>query len=233
MQQYKIVLLRHGESLWNAQNKFTGWIDVELSELGLQQAKKAGELLKENKFSFDVVFASALKRSIQTAEIVLQETGNAKTLIEKNWQLNERHYGLLQGMDKQEAVEKFGIEQVMAFRRSYKTRPPALDKQEESIPLTESLEDVYLRVQPFWLEKIAPLVLQGKSVLVSAHGNSLRALIKMLDCVSDQEIEKLNIPTGVPLVYVLDENLKPITHYYLGNEQDIEKAIGAVKNQIK
>lgn len=228
---YKLVLLRHGESIWNAQNKFTGWVDVGLSDFGYGQAKKAGFLLKEHHFVFDAVFTSTLKRAIQTTDIVMRELGQSTDIVEKAWQLNERHYGLLQGMNKKEAVEKFGIEQVMAFRRSYKTKPPALENGKE--PLTESLEDVFLRVVPFWQEKIAPLILQGKNILISAHGNSLRALIKMLDNISDQDIEKLNIPTGIPLIYELDENLKPMKYYYLGNEKEIEEAIGAVKNQAK
>lgn len=228
---YKVVLLRHGESIWNKENKFTGWVDVELSDFGKEQAKKAGILLKENNFSFDAVFTSALKRAIQTTEVVLREMNLENIPIEKAWQLNERHYGLLQGMNKEEAVEKFGFDQVMVFRRSYKTKPPALENGDG--PLTESLEDVYLRVVPFWREKIEPLILQEKNVLISAHGNSLRALIKMLDDVSDKDIEKINIPTGVPLVYEIDNKLKPTKHYYLGNQEEINLAVKAVEAQVK
>lgn len=225
------ILLRHGESIWNKENRFAGWVDVDLSEFGKEQAKTAGKLLKEGGFVFDAAFTSVLKRAVNTLEIVLGEIGQKDILIEKSWQLNERHYGLLQGINKQEAVERFGIEQVMAWRRGYKVRPPELKTGDP--PRTESLEDVYLRVVPYWQEKIAPLIAQGKLAIISAHGNSLRALVKMLDNISDKDIESLNIPTGMPLVYEFDENLKPLKHYYLGNEEDVNIAIRAVENQIK
>ncbi|MEK7104122.1 MAG: 2,3-bisphosphoglycerate-dependent phosphoglycerate mutase [Patescibacteria group bacterium] len=229
--KHKLVLLRHGESLWNKENIFTGWIDIPLSDFGRTQAKEAGFLLKENGFVFNMAFTSVLKRASETLEIVLQEMDLAFIPIEKVWQLNERHYGLLQGMNKKEAVEKFGLEQVMAFRRGYRAKPPSLDKG--SPPYTESLEDVYLRVIPFFHEKIEPLILQGKNILISAHGNSLRALIKKLDNISDKDIENLNIPLGIPLVYELNENLKPAKHYYLGDKNKVEEAIKAVESQVK
>lgn len=228
---HKIVLLRHGESLWNKENRFAGWVDIELSDLGKEQAKEAGVLLRKSSFVFDVAFTSVLKRAIETLEITLKEMNQADMPVEKSWQLNERHYGLLQGINKKEAVEKFGLEQVMIWRRGYKARPPALKKG--SPPFTESLEDVYLRVVPYWQEKIAPLVIQGKNILISAHGNSLRALIKKLDNISDKDIENLNIPVGIPLVYELDEKLKPIKNYYLGNKNKTEEAIKEVENQLK
>ena len=207
---YKLVLLRHGESLWNKENIFTGWTDIELSDFGREQAKKAGLLLKENGFVFDVAFTSVLKRSTETLEIVLKEMNLSGISIEKAWQLNERHYGALQGINKKMSVEKFGSEQVMIWRRGYKTKPP-----KDSEGKTESLEDVFLRVVPYWKEKIAPAILQKRNVLIVAHGNSLRALVKMLDNISDKDIEKLNIPTGVPIIYELDENLKPVAFFKL------------------
>jgi len=243
---YKLVLLRHGESIWNKENIFTGWVDIGLSDFGKEQAREAGILLKESGFVFDLAFTSILKRAIQTLEIVLKEMGlDDVVIVERSLFLNERHYGLLQGMHKKEAVEKFGLEQVMAWRRGYKTRPPAFapsnsletkavfDKSLVCEPNSESLEDVYLRVIPYWQEKIAPFILQGRSILISAHGNSLRALIKKLDGISDKDIENLNIPVGIPLVYELDENLKPIKHYYLGDKDKTEEAVKGVANQLK
>lgn len=198
---YKLVLLRHGESLWNRDNIFTGWVDIGLSDIGRTQAKRAGFLLKENGFVFDMAFTSVLKRATQTLDIVLKEMGLLNVVIvERSLCLNERHYGALQGVNKETAVEKFGLEQFTIWRRGYKGRPPA----------GESLEDVFLRVVPYWKEKIEPVILQQKSVLIVAHGNSLRALVKMLDNISDKDIEKLEIPIGVPIVYELDENLKPV-----------------------
>jgi len=231
MQQHKVVLLRHGESLWNKENIFTGWVDIELSDLGREQAKEAGVILKENGFVFNMAFTSVLKRAAETLELTLKEMGQSDIPIEKAWQLNERHYGALQGVDKKTAVEKFGLEQVMAWRRGYKAKPPAIDKG--SPPFTESLEDVYSRIVPYWQERIAPLIVQGKSILISAHGNSLRALIKKLDNISDKDIESLNIPVGIPLIYELDETLKPINHYYLGDKNKTEWAIKTVENQLK
>lgn len=212
---YKLVLLRHGESLWNKENIFTGWTDIELSDFGREQAKKAGLLLKENGFVFDVAFTSVLKRAVETLDIVLKEMNLSGISIEKAWQLNERHYGALQGINKKMSVEKFGSEQVMIWRRGYKTKPPACAKASAGEPNSESLEDVFLRVVPYWKEKIAPAILQKRNVLIVAHGNSLRALVKMLDNISDKDIEKLNIPTGVPIIYELDENLKPVAFFKL------------------
>jgi 2,3-bisphosphoglycerate-dependent phosphoglycerate mutase len=197
---YKLVLLRHSESLWNKENKFTGWVDVELSDFGREQAKKAGQALKEAGFFFDIAFTSVLRRATETLDIVLKEMGSSNVIIEKSPNLNERRYGALQGVDKQEAIDKFGLEQVMIWRRGYKVKPPG----------GESLEDVFLRVVFYFQEKIAPAILGQKNVLVVAHGNSLRALVKMLNNVSDKDIEKLEIPIGVPIVYELDKNLKPV-----------------------
>jgi 2,3-bisphosphoglycerate-dependent phosphoglycerate mutase len=243
---YKIVLLRHGESTWNKENRFTGWTDVELSEKGVSEAHEAGKLLKKDGYNFELVFTSVLKRAIGTMEIVLDEMGLQNLPVVKSWRLNERHYGALQGLNKAETAEKYGEEQVKLWRRSYDTQPPALTKDDErypgndpmykdlnekELPLTECLKDTVERFLPYWEEKIAPEVKNGKNVLVVAHGNSLRALVKYLDNVSDEEITGLNIPTGIPLVYELDENLKPIRHYYLGDEKKIAAAAEAVANQ--
>ncbi len=227
---YKLVLLRHGESIWNAQNKFAGWTDIELSEKGREQAKNVGLILKEKGFVFDVAFTSVLKRAIETLEIMLETMGLSAIPTERAWQLNERHYGALQGVEREKAVEKFGLEQVIAWRRGYKTKPPALALEN---PACESLEDVFLRVVPYWQEKIAPLVKQGKSILISAHGNSLRALVKMLDNISDKDIENLNIPIGIPLIYELNSDLTPQSHYYLADKNKIKEAIEAIKNEVK
>lgn len=243
---YKIVLLRHGESTWNKENRFTGWTDVELSEKGVSEAHEAGKLLKKDGYNFELVFTSVLKRAIGTMEIVLDEMGLQNLPVVKSWRLNERHYGALQGLNKAETAEKYGEEQVKLWRRSYDTQPPALTKDDErypgndpmykdlnekELPLTECLKDTVERFLPYWEEEIAPEVKNGKNVLVVAHGNSLRALVKYLDNVSDEEITGLNIPTGIPLVYELDENLKPIRHYYLGDEKKIAAAAEAVANQ--
>ncbi len=227
---YKLVLLRHGESIWNKENKFAGWTDIELSERGREQARNVGLILKEKGFTFNIAFTSVLKRAIETLEIMLETMGLSAIPVEKAWQLNERHYGALQGIGKKEAVEKFGLEQVMAWRRGYKTKPPALAGEN---PPSESLEDVFLRVVPYWQEKIAPAIRQGKKILISAHGNSLRALVKMLDNISDKDIEKLNIPIGIPLVYELNSDLTPINHYYLGNQEQVESAIKSVAEELK
>ncbi|MDD4990391.1 MAG: 2,3-diphosphoglycerate-dependent phosphoglycerate mutase [Candidatus Pacebacteria bacterium] len=239
---YKVVLLRHGESIWNAQNKFTGWVDIELSEKGREQAKNVGLILKEKGFVFDIAFTSVLKRAIETLEITLEAMGLLSVPIEKAWQLNERHYGALQGVEREKAVEKFGLEQVMAWRRGYKTKPP----HQNSVwcggkppalvgenPSSESLEDVFLRVAAYWKEKITPAILEGKNILIVAHGNSLRALVKMLDNISDKDIENLNIPIGIPLVYELNGGLTPTNHYYLADKNKVEEAIEAVKNEVK
>ncbi len=245
---YKVVLLRHGESIWNKENRFTGWTDVDLSEKGIEEAKKAGEALKNEGFVFDVAFTSVLKRAIRTLWIVLDEMDLMWIPIINHWRLNERHYGALQGLNKAEMAQKYGEDQVKIWRRSYDVPPPALDKNdprfpgfdprykdlsEDELPTCESLKDTVARFIPYWEEKIAPTIKSGKRVLIAAHGNSLRALVKFLDNIPDNEIVELNIPTGIPLVYELDENLSPINHYYLGSQEEIEKAIQSVANQGK
>ncbi|MBI2634355.1 2,3-diphosphoglycerate-dependent phosphoglycerate mutase [Candidatus Peregrinibacteria bacterium] len=226
----KLVLLRHGESLWNKENRFTGWTDVDLSEKGEQEAITAGRLLKKAGFVFDVVFTSVLKRAVRTMEIVLKEMGHSEIPVHKSWRLNERHYGALQGLNKAETALKYGDGQVHIWRRSYDVRPPALTKDDsryrEGEPPVESLKDTVERFLPYWEEEIAPALQAGKRVLISAHGNSLRALVKYLDNISDEKIPELNIPTGVPLVYELDENLKPVRHYYLECHGSLRQAQG-------
>lgn len=241
-------MLRHGESVWNKENRFTGWVNVGLSQRGEQEAEKAGQILKEEGFIFDCVFTSVLKRATQTTEIVLREMGLANIPVVKNWRLNERFYGALQGLNKAETAVKYGEEQVKEWRRSYTVRPPAIGKDSpfwpgndplyksvnpEDLPMTECLADVVGRLVPYWEQTIAPELKKGKRILISAHINSLRALVKYLDKISDEEIVELNIPTGFPLVYELEENLRPIKHYYLGDESEIKKAIEEVKNQGK
>lgn len=243
---YKLVLIRHGESTWNKENRFTGWTDVELSDKGRTEAKAAGELLKKEGFVFDVAYASVLKRALNTLWSVLQELDRVWIPIEKDWRLNERHYGALQGLNKAETAAKYGDEQVLVWRRSYDIPPPPLEKSDErwpghdprydgigNLPLTECLKDTVERFLPLWHEKIAPTVKSGKRVIIAAHGNSLRALVKYLDNVSDEDIINLNIPTGVPLVYELDADLKPIKHYYLGDQEAIAAAMNAVASQGK
>jgi len=245
---YKVVLLRHGESVWNKENRFTGWTDVDLSEKGLSEAKKAGEVLKKEGFVFDVAFTSVLKRAIRTLWITLDGMDLMWIPVYNSWRLNERHYGALQGLNKAETAAKYGDEQVLVWRRSYDTPPQALDKDDprspakdprykglkpDEIPLTECLKDTVARFLPYWHETIAPVVRSGKRVIIAAHGNSLRALVKYLDNVSDQDIVGLNIPTGMPLVYELDDNLRPIKHYYLGDPEEVKKAMEAVANQGK
>ena len=245
---YKVVLLRHGESIWNKENRFTGWTDVGLSEKGVEEARTSGELLKGEGFVFDIAFTSVLRRAINTLHISLDVMDQLWIPERKSWRLNERHYGGLQGLNKAETAAKYGDEQVHVWRRSYDTPPPELtadderypgqdpryaDLSKEELPLTECLKDTVARFLPYWHEEIAPTIKSGKRVIVAAHGNSLRALVKYLDNVSDEEIPGLNIPTGVPLVYELDENLKPITHYYLGDPEAIAKAQAAVANQGK
>ncbi len=244
----KLVLLRHGESEWNLANKFTGWTDVDLTLTGIRQARKAGELLAAEGFLFDKAYTSVLKRAIRTLWIALDEMDHMWIPVERSWKLNERHYGALQGLNKAETAAKYGDEQVLIWRRSYATRPPMLDSQdprnakferkyeglpESLIPLGECLADTVARVIPYWDETIAPDLRTGKRLIIAAHGNSLRALIKYLDDISDDDILKLNIPTGIPLVYELDENLKPIRHYYLGDQDAVTKAIHSVANQGK
>ncbi len=243
---YKLVLIRHGESTWNKENRFTGWTDVELSDKGCCEAKAAGELLKKEGFTFDVAYASVLKRALNTLWSVLQELDRVWIPIEKDWRLNERHYGALQGLNKGETAAKYGDDQVLVWRRSYDIPPPPLEESDErwpghdprydgikGLPLTECLKDTVERFLPLWHEKIAPTVKSGKRVIIAAHGNSLRALVKYLDNVSDKDIINLNIPTGVPLVYELDADLKPIKSYYLGDQKAIAAAMNAVASQGK
>ena len=245
---YKIVFMRHGESTWNLENRFTGWTDVDLTEKGVREAKSAGQVLKQAGFSFDVAYTSVLKRAIRTLWLTLDDMDMMWLPVKNDWRLNERHYGALQGLDKGETAAKYGDAQVLVWRRSYDTPPPPLAADDErtsfadpryagvpqhSIPLTECLKDTVARVMPVWDEEIAPAIRAGKKILISAHGNSLRALIKMLDGISDQDIVGLNIPNGQPLVYELDADLKPIRHYYLGDQDAIAAAVAAVANQGK
>jgi 2,3-bisphosphoglycerate-dependent phosphoglycerate mutase len=243
---YKVVLLRHGESAWNMENRFTGWTDVDLSERGFAEAHRAGHLLKAEGYVFDAAFTSVLKRAVRTLWIALDEMDLMWIPIHHSWRLNERHYGALQGLNKAETAAKYGDDQVKIWRRSYDVRPPALtgddarwpgrdvryrDLEPHDIPLTECLKDTVDRFLPCWHEAIAPSITSGRKVIVAAHGNSLRALVKFLDNISDDDIVGLNIPTGVPLVYELDANLRPIQHYYLGDPNDIRKAEQAVVAQ--
>lgn len=245
---HKLVLLRHGESTWNQENRFTGWTDVDLTDKGREQAKSAGKYLKQEGFTFDVAFTSLLKRAIRTLWIAMDEMDELWVPVRRAWQLNERHYGSLQGLNKSETAEKYGEEQVLIWRRSYDVPPPALTPEDErfpghdpryrnlnthELPLTECLKDTVERFLPYWHESIAPEVKVGKNVIIAAHGNSLRALVKYLDDVSEEDILQLNIPTGMPLVYELDENLKPIRNYYLGDPDEVKKAMEAVANQGK
>lgn len=245
---YKVVLLRHGESEWNLANRFTGWTDVDLTEKGMQEAKAAGKVLKEEGFTFDIVFTSVLKRALKTMWIALEEMDLLWIPFVKNWRLNERHYGGLQGLNKAETAAEHGEEKVLIWRRSYDIPPPELEKTDDrypgndpryadmdpkDVPTTECLKDTVDRFLPFWHESIAPTIKSGKKVLIAAHGNSLRALVKYLDNMSEEDIIKLNIPTGMPLVYELDEDLKPIKHYYLGDEEAVKAAMNKVANQGK
>lgn len=244
----KLVLLRHGESTWNLENRFTGWTDVDLSENGIREAHQAGQLLKSEGYQFDLAITSVLKRAIRTLWIVMDEMDLMWLPVERAWQLNERHYGALQGLNKAEMAEKYGAEQVHLWRRSYNVPPPPLDLDDprhprfdpryaslkpEQIPATESLEITLQRVLPYWFERIVPLLSAGKKLLIVAHGNSLRSLVKYLDHISDEEIPSLNIPTGIPLVYELDEELKPIKHYYLGDAAAAEAKAQAVAKQAE
>jgi len=244
----KIVLLRHGESTWNKENRFTGWTDVDLTEKGRSEAVNAGRLLKDSGFAFDLAFTSVLKRAIRTLWITLEELDRMWIPIQHSWRLNERHYGALQGLNKAETAEKFGESQVKLWRRSYDVPPPALEPSDprtgagdpryagmaaNEMPRTECLKDTVARFLPYWHETIAPAVRSGQSVVIAAHGNSLRALVKYLDGISDSEIVELNIPTGQPLVYELDDDLRPLRHYYLGDQAAIEAAMKAVANQGK
>jgi 2,3-bisphosphoglycerate-dependent phosphoglycerate mutase len=230
---YKLVLIRHGESTWNLENRFTGWTDVALTPLGIAQAQKAGQMLKAEGFEFDVAYTSVLKRATHTLWHCLDAMDRTWLPVVNSWRLNERHYGALQGLDKAETAKKYGDAQVLLWRRSYDVPPPSLEASDprceradiryaklkpEQIPLTECLKDTVARMMPFWDESLAPAILAGKRTVIAAHGNSIRALVKHLDGISDADIVGLNIPNGLPLVYELDANLKPIRHYYLGSE---------------
>lgn len=245
---YKLVLLRHGQSTWNQENRFTGWTDVDLTEQGRQEAIAAGHLLHSEGFQFDLAYTSMLKRAIRTLWMVLDEMELMWIPVRRAWELNERHYGALQGMNKAETAAQHGEEQVKVWRRSYDIPPPALSKDDErwpgndsrydwvgkeNLPLTESLKDTVDRVVPFWNEQLAPEIKAGKKMIITAHGNSLRALMKYLDNVPEDQIVEMNIPTGVPLVYELDQDLNPIKHYYLGDQDKINAAIAGVANQGK
>ena len=244
----KMILLRHGESVWNKENRFTGWTDVELSAKGVEEAAKAGQLMREAGFVFDLAHTSVLRRAIKTLWLALEQLDLMWIPVLHSWRLNERHYGALQGLNKAETAAKFGDEQVLTWRRSYDVPPPALGADDprypgadpryhglapSQVPITECLKDTVARVLPYWNQAIAPDIRAGKRVLIAAHGNSIRALVKYLDKVSDADIVGLNIPTGVPLVYELDDALKPVRHYYLGDAAEVEKAMQAVANQGK
>ncbi len=244
----KIVLLRHGESVWNKENRFTGWTDVDLSEKGVEEARESARLIREAGLDFDLAFCSVLKRAIRTLWIVLDQLDRMWIPQELSWRLNERHYGALQGLNKSEMAQKFGEDQILIWRRSYDVPPPALEKSDprhagndpryrglraEDLPLTECLKDTVARFLPYWNERIAPQVITGRRVIIAAHGNSIRALVKYLDNVSDQDIVGLNIPTGIPLVYELQDDLKPIRSYYLGDPEKARQAAAAVAAQSK
>jgi 2,3-bisphosphoglycerate-dependent phosphoglycerate mutase len=241
----KLVLLRHGESEWNRDNRFTGWVDVDLSPAGIAEARAGGRLLKAEGYAFDLSYTSVLKRAIRTLWIALDELNQMSLPEEKSWRLNERHYGALQGLNKAEMAAKFGDEQVLVWRRSYDTPPPPLDPDDPryegkdpryagvQVPRTECLKDTVERVVPYWNATIAPQVRAGKRVLIAAHGNSLRALVKYLDNISDEKIVSENIPTGIPLVYELDDALKPLKHYYLGDPGEVARRVASVAAQGK
>jgi 2,3-bisphosphoglycerate-dependent phosphoglycerate mutase len=245
---YKLVLIRHGESTWNLENRFTGWTDVDLTDTGVEQARNAGRLLKADGFEFDVAYTSVLKRAIRTLWLALDEMDRTWLPVVKHWRLNERHYGGLQGLNKADMAKQYGDAQVLIWRRSYDTPPPALEATDprcergdpryarlnpEDVPLTECLKDTVARVIPFWNESMAPAIKAGKRIVVAAHGNSIRALVKYLDGISDADIVNLNIPNGIPLVYELDADLKPIRSYYLGDAEAAAKAAAAVASQGK
>ncbi|MFC1580190.1 2,3-diphosphoglycerate-dependent phosphoglycerate mutase [Thermodesulfobacteriota bacterium] len=244
----KLVLIRHGESEWNMSNRFSGWTDVGLTEKGIGEAIEAGQVLKKEGYVFDVAYTSVLKRAIKTLWIVLEEMDLMWIPVHRHWRLNERHYGALQGLNKAETAEKHGMEQVKIWRRSYDIQPPALTREdprypghdpryrgldEEELPLTECLKDTVERFLPYYHETVAPDIASGRRVVIAAHGNSLRALVKHLDGISDGEIVGLNIPTGIPLVYELDDALKPVRHFYLGDPEAVKKATQAVADQLK
>ncbi len=242
----KLVLVRHGQSQWNLENRFTGWTDVDLTQVGIEEARRAGVLLRDAHFEFDVAYTSLLKRAIRTLWLALEEMDACWLPVHRSWRLNERHYGALQGLNKKETAEKHGAEQVHQWRRGYNTRPPALEPDDARVPssdrryasltelpLAESLQDTVERVVPYWNEILAPAIRSGKRILVSAHGNSLRALVKHLDGMSDEEIAALNIPTGIPMVYELDDSLQPLKRSYLGGEEEAEAAAAAVAAQSR
>ncbi len=243
-----LVLLRHGESIWNKENRFTGWTDIDLSEKGIDEAKAAAQILKREGFLFDVAYTSVLKRAIRTLWILLDEMDLLWIPVHRSWRLNERHYGALQGLNKSEMAEIYGEKQVLIWRRSYDIRPPALEEtdkrypgfdprykglDQKELPRTECLKDTVERFLPYWHEVIAPSLRSGMKVLIAAHGNSLRALVKYLDDISDKDIVELNIPTGIPLVYELDTDLKPVSHYFLADEEDVKRAMNRVAGQGK
>lgn len=245
---YKIVLIRHGESIWNKENRFTGWVDVDLTELGEREAHQAGQVLKEKGFVFDLAFTSLLKRANKTLDIILGEMNLANIEIKKSWRLNERHYGALQGLNKSETAEKYGEEQVKIWRRGYDVEIPPVSKNSEmypgnnslyadipeaDLPLSENLKDVVARTVPYWEVEIAPAIKAGRQIIITASGNSLRALVKYLDNMSEEEIMEFNFPTAIPLVYELDENLKPINRYFLADEVALQTALDKVANQGK
>ena len=245
---HKLVLIRHGESTWNLENRFTGWTDVDLTPTGVSQAMSAGKLLKAEGYEFDLCYTSVLKRAIHTLWYALDEMDRLWLPVHKHWRLNERHYGALQGLNKGETAKQYGDEQVLVWRRSYDTPPPALEATDarcergdrryagldaSQVPLTECLKDTVARVMPFWNDTMAPAIRSGQRVLVAAHGNSIRALVKYLDNIADEDIVGLNIPNGIPLVYELDDKLQPIRHYYLGDAEAAAKAAAAVASQGK
>jgi 2,3-bisphosphoglycerate-dependent phosphoglycerate mutase len=245
---YKLVLIRHGESTWNLENRFTGWTDVELTPTGVEQARQAGRLLKAEGYDFDVAYTSVLKRAVWTLWHALDQMDRTWLPVVHSWRLNERHYGALQGLNKADMAKQYGDEQVLIWRRSYDTPPPALDAADprgqrqdiryaklrpEDVPLTECLKDTVARVLPFWNDSVAPAIKAGKRIVIAAHGNSIRALVKYLDGIADADIVGVNIPNGIPLVYELDENLKPIKSYYLGDAAAAAAAAAAVANQGK
>jgi 2,3-bisphosphoglycerate-dependent phosphoglycerate mutase len=244
----KLVLLRHGESVWNLENKFTGWTDVSLSEKGVSESHKAARLLMQSGISFDLCYTSVLKRAIKTLWIVMEDMDRMWVDVIRSWRLNERHYGALQGLNKSETTAKYGEEQVFQWRRSFDVPPPPLDTHDprfagsdpryadltpDQMPRCESLKDTIARVMPYWQDTIVPEINKGRQVLIAAHGNSLRALVKHFDNISDSDIAELNIPTGIPLIYELDENIRPLKHYYLGNPEEVKAAQQAVANQAK
>ncbi len=248
MENTKLVLLRHGESIWNKENRFTGWTDVDLSEKGISEAKESGETLKNEGYTFDIAFTSVLKRAIRTLWITLDKMDLMWIPVYRSWRLNEKHYGALQGLNKAETAKKYGEEQVLLWRRAYDIQPPAIEATDprhpandprykeldsSEIPSTECLKDTVERFLPYWHNEIAPVLKTGKKILIAAHGNSLRALVKYLDKISDDDIVKLNIPTGIPLVYELDKDLNAIKHYYLGDPEKVKKAMDTVAAQGK